>query len=159
MVNRFSGREIVEIGVIIEQNGRDFYRELVSWSDDNALKIAFEYLAKEEEKHINYFLRILDKIKEGAGKEGVSEEFFSHISQLASQHVFTQRNKGKEMAKGVASSIEAIDMGIRFEKESIDLFEGMRKLVPTEDVVIVNTLLEEEEQHLKKLIDLKSTLK
>ena len=48
----FAGSEIIEIGIQIEKNGRDFYDELVKTADDPRAKEAFKALSEEESKHI-----------------------------------------------------------------------------------------------------------
>ena len=59
MANIFSGSEIVQIGIQIEKNGRDFYNALEKQSTSNKSKEIFRYLAGEEEKHIKVFEEIL----------------------------------------------------------------------------------------------------
>ncbi len=159
MTNPYSEVEIVELGIVIEQNGRDFYNNLISLSEDKNVQLAFEYLAKEEEKHIQYFQKMLRLVQDFMEKEGNSTELYSHMRSLADEHVFSKENTGKAMAEGIHSATEAIDMGIRFEKESIQLYEEMRKIVPEAGQKVVNSLIEEEQRHLNKLKDLKATVK
>ena len=59
MANIFSGSEIVQIGIQIEKNGRDFYNALEKQSTNKKGKEIFHYLAGEEEKHIKVFEEIL----------------------------------------------------------------------------------------------------
>jgi rubrerythrin len=159
MENQYSGVEVVEMGVVIEQNGRDFYNALSERSENKAAQLAFEYLAQEEEKHIRYFENILNQVQKSLDTEGSDSELYSYLTALASEHVFSEKNTGQEMARKVDNATDAINMGIRFEKESIQLFEKMREIVPDESKPIVQTLIEEEERHLQKLLDLKETVK
>lgn len=82
-------------------------------------------------------------------------EYFAYMSALASEYVFTQKDKGKDIAKKTKSDNEAIDLGIGFEKDSILFYEGMKKVVPEYDLKIVDQLIEQEQYHLKMLTDLK----
>ena len=50
MGNIFAGSEIVEMGIQIEKNGRDFYCALTEKSKDKKAKEIFAYLAEQEEK-------------------------------------------------------------------------------------------------------------
>jgi len=155
MVNIFAGSEIVELGIQIEKNGRDFYNTLVEQSKNQRAKEAFQYLAGEEEKHIAVFQKILDSVHKYEPPETYPGEYFAYMNALASDYVFTQKNKGEEMAKRARSDKEAIGLGIGFEKDSILFYEGMKKVVPEYDHKIVNKLIEEEQNHLRRLSDLK----
>jgi len=158
MGNVFAGSEIVEIGVQIEKNGRDFYATLAGRSKDKKAKDIFEYLAGEEEKHIATFQKILDSVHKYEPHESYPGEYFAYMNALASEHVFTQKDKGAEVAKRTKHDKEAIDLGIGFEKDSIIFYEGMKKVVPEHDHKIVSALIEQEQEHLRKLSELKASL-
>jgi rubrerythrin len=154
----FSGNEIIELGIQIEKNGRDFYNALVKQSKNSEAKKIFEHLAEQEEKHIDVFQLLLDSVEKYEPAESYPEEYFSYMRALAGAHVFTQKDKGKEIAKSITTDKEAIDMGIGFEKDSILLFEGMKKIVPKKDLEIVGKLITEEQNHLRELSELKEKI-
>jgi rubrerythrin len=158
MGNIFSGSEIVEIGVVIEENGRDFYNELVAKSQSQNAKGIFEYLAGEEEKHITMFQTILDSVQKYEPPEAYPGEYFAYMSSLAGGYVFTQKDKGAEIARNAKDDTEAIEMGIKFEQDSITFYEGMKKVVPEHDHKMVDKLIAQEQEHLKKLSGLKNAL-
>lgn len=151
----FSGSEIAELGVQVEVNGRDFYGALTKRSKNKKAKVVFKMLASEEEKHIAKFRRILDYFHKYEPKEAYPTEYFSYLNSLASECVFTQKAKGAEIAKNTRDDKDAIELGIGFERDSIRLYEGMKKVVPTEGGPIVDILIKQEEKHLKKLEALK----
>ena len=158
MGNIFAGSEIVEIGIQIEKNGRDFYNTLEKKSKNQRASEMFKYLAGEEEKHIKIFQEILDKTEkyEPAGLD--ADEYFAYMNALASEYVFTKEDKGEEIAKTIESDKEAVNMGIGFEKDSIIFYEGMKKAVPEYDLKIVDELIMQEQRHLRILSDLKKDL-
>jgi len=156
--NIFAGSEIVAIGIQIEKNGRDFYNTLFTKSTKQKAKDIFEYLASEEEKHIAMFLKILDSLENYEPKEAFPQEYFAYMKALAEKYVFTQENKGSEIAGNTKSDKDAIELGIGFEKDSIAFYNGMKKVVPEGDVKIINGLIAQEEEHLKRLSDLKNSL-
>lgn len=155
MGNIFAGNEIVELGIQIEKNGRDFYNALAKKSKILQACDTFKYLAGEEEKHIAVFKEILDKTQQYEPQGLDADEYYAYMNALASEYVFTKANTGVEIAREIKSDREAIDLGIRFEKDSIIFYEGIKKTVPEYDLKIVEELIVEEESHLKKLIDLK----
>ncbi|MFH0840137.1 MAG: ferritin family protein [Candidatus Omnitrophota bacterium] len=156
MANVFSGSEIVGFGIEIERNGRDFYNTLAAKAQDAKAKDVFKFLEREEEKHIAVFRKILESVKEYEPPETYVGEYFAYMTMLAGEYVFTQADKGKEVAKKITNDKEAIDLGIKFEKESIIFYEGMKKAVPEIQAGIVEKLVEQENAHLFKLLKLKS---
>ena len=155
MGNIFAGSEIVELGIQIEKNGYDFYAALVNQSKSSKAKEVFKFLAVEEEKHIAVFKGILDAVQKYDPPESYPGEYFAYMNALASGYVFTQKNKGKEIAGKIKDDSAAIQMGIGFEKDSIIFYEGMKKVVPGYDLKLVDQLIAQEQHHLKMLSELK----
>ena len=155
MEGKFAGSEAVEFGIQIEINGRDFYKTLVEKSKNEKAKELFKFLEREEDGHIKKFRKILKSIQNYEPKEAYPEEYFSYMNSLASEYVFTKKGKGLEIANKVKTDKEALDLGIGFEKDSIVFYEGMKKIVPGSDGPILDKLIQEENNHLKKLTDLK----
>lgn len=156
MGNIFSGSEIMEIGVQIEKNGRDFYATLAIQSKDPKARDIFKFLAGEEEKHITVFQRILSSIAKYEPPEAYPGEYFAYMSALAQESVFTKRDKGKEIASKIKDDKEAIDIGIGAEKDSIIFYEGIKKAVPEYDQKSIDEVIAQEEGHLKQLLELKA---
>ena len=157
-MNIFTGSEIVELGIQIEKNGRDFYNTLVNQTKNPKAKDKFRYLAGEEEKHIAIFQEILNRVGKYEPPESYPGEYFAYMNALAGEHVFTQKDKGAEIAKNIASDKEAIDTGIGFEKDSIIFYEGMKKVVLEYDHKVIDELIMQEQSHLRQLSDLKKSL-
>lgn len=158
MVNIFAGSEIVELGIQIEKNGRDFYNALVEQLKNQKAKETFKYLAGEEEKHIAVFQNILDSVHKYEPPETYPGEYFAYMNALARDYVFTQKDKGREIAKNVKGDKEAISLGIGFEKDSIIFYVGMKKVVPEYDHKIVDKLITQEQDHLRQMSELKESL-
>jgi len=158
VVNIFAGSEIVELGIQIEKNGRDFYNALVEQLKNQKAKETFKYLAGEEEKHIAVFQNILDSVHKYEPPESYPGEYFAYMNALARDYVFTQKDKGREIAKNVKGDKEAISLGIGFEKDSIIFYVGMKKVVPEYDHKIVDRLITQEQDHLRQLSELKESL-
>lgn len=158
MVNIFAGSEIVELGIQIEKNGKDFYNAVIEQSKNQKAKETFKYLAGEEEKHIAVFQNILDSVHKYEPPESYPGEYFAYMNALARDYVFTQKDKGREIAKNVKGDKEAISLGIGFEKDSIIFYVGMKKVVPEYDHKIVDKLITQEQDHLRQMSELKESL-
>lgn len=157
MGNIFAGSEIVEIGIQIEKNGRDFYNSVAGNSKNQKAGEIFRFLAGEEEKHIKMFQEILDKTDKYEPRGLDLDTYLAYMNALASEYVFTQEDKGVQTAKTIKNDKEAVNMGIGFEKDSIIFYEGMKKTVPEHDLRIIDELIAQEQNHLTKLSDLKKT--
>jgi len=155
MGNIFSGSEVVEIGIQIEKNGRDYYTTLMNQSKNEKARELFKFLAGEEEKHIVTFQKILLGVQKYEPQGLDSDEYYAYMNDLASEHVFTQEGKGIDVARAIKSDREAIDKAIGFEEDSIVFYEGVKKIVPPYDVKVVESLIAQEQNHLKQLIELK----
>jgi len=158
VVNIFAGSEIVELGIQIEKNGRDFYNAVIEQAKNQKAKEKFKYLAGEEEKHITVFQNILDSVHKYEPPETYPGEYFAYMNALARDYVFTQKDKGREIAKNIKGDKEAINLGIGFEKDSIIFYVGMKKVVPEYDHKIVDKLITQEQDHLRQLSELKESL-
>lgn len=158
MGNIFSGSEIVEIGIQIEKNGRDFYNTAAARSKDKKAKEVFIFLAGEEEKHIIVFDGILADTGSYAPAESYPGEYFAYMNSIASEYIFTQKDKGAKIAEKTKDDRQAIDLGIGFEKDSIIFYEGIKKVVPEYDIKVIDKLIAQEENHLEMLTGLKHKL-
>ena len=158
MANVFSGSEIVSFGIQIEKNGRDFYNALAEKTKNAKMQEIFRFLAVEEEKHIVIFQKILESVKVYEPSETYPGEYFAYMKMLAGEYVFTQTNKGVEVAQKTKSDKDAVDVGIAFEEKSIIFYEKMKKVVPEGEISVVEKLVEQENGHLFKLLKLRSNI-
>ena len=158
MGNIFAGSEVVELGIQIEKNGRDFYNTVAGQSKNQKAKQLFQYLAGEEEKHIAGIGKILDAVNKYEPPESYPGEYFAYMNALASTSVFTQKDKGSQVAKNTTSDKQAIELGMGAERDSIALYTGMKRVVPDFDYKVIDELIAQEESHLRQLWDLKKTL-
>jgi len=158
MANIFGGSEIVELGIQIEKNGKDFYDTLTNRSKNSRVKDIFKFLAGEEEKHIATFEKILNSVQKYEPPEAYPGEYFSYMKALAGDYIFTQKNKGKEIAQKTKTDKEATETGIGFEKDSILFYTKMKTVVPEYDRKTVDALIAQEQDHLEKLSDLVKAL-
>lgn len=157
MGNIFAGSEIVELGIEIEKNGRDFYYTLSRKSKNQQAVKVFIFLAGEEEKHIKAFQGILEKTDKYEPQGLDADEYYAYMNALAGDYIFTQKEKGAAVAASIKDEKEAVDKGIGFEKDSIVFYEGIKKAVPDYDVKVVEQLIQQEELHLGQLLELKKT--
>lgn len=155
MADTFSVCEVLDMGVQIEKNGRDFYTELQQKTLDPDLSAVSRALAREEEKHIAVFEQMLEKARCAVITDTHADEYGVYMRALAGEHVFTRQDTGKDAAHMLKTDAEAIEKAIGFERDSIIFYEGMKKIVSAGEVEIVEALVAQEKRHLVRLINLK----
>jgi rubrerythrin len=101
---------------------------------------------------------LLDTVQKYEPAESYPGEYFAYMNALASEYVFTQKDKGTSIAKHTKDDKEAIELGIDFEKDSIIFYEGMKRVVREAEHKLIDKLIEQEQAHLEKLSDLKKQL-
>jgi rubrerythrin len=158
MGNIFAASEIIELGIQIEKNGKDFYDTLAGQSKNQKAIQIFKYLSNQEDLHISVFKKMLDSVQGYEPAESYTGEYAAYMSALASEHIFTQAGKGIEIARRVVSDKEAVELGLGFEKDSIIFYEGMKKMVPEYDQKIIQELIQQEQGHLTQLSEFKKFL-
>ena len=158
MGNIFSASEIVELAIEIEKNGRDFYYALIKKSKFPKAQEIFQHLAIEEGRHILAFKDILDIVQKHL-PASYAAEYLNYMSGLSDGYIFTQKNTGEAIALKVQSDLQGIELGIGFERDSVTFYEGIKKVVPTNEHRIIDQIITQEGGHLRQLLDLKKDLR
>ncbi len=158
MGNIFAGSEIVDLAVQVEKNGRDFYNAVAANSSQEKPKKLFLFLGQEEEKHILAFRQLAEKVGKYDPPEVYADDYIAYMKALASEHVFTRKDQGREEAKKASSDLDAVNMGIKFEEDSIVFYQGIKQMVPVRDQKIVDEIIAQEQMHLVKLSETKAIL-
>ena len=158
MSNIFSASEIVELAIEIEKNGRDFYHALIKKSRFPKAQEIFQYLALEEGKHILAFKDILDTVQKHLSVS-YPAEYLNYMSALSDGYIFTQKDTGETIALKVQSDLQGIELGLGFERDSATFYEGIKKVVPTNEHRIIDQIITQEGGHLNQLLDLKKGLR
>ena len=154
----FSGKEILEMVVRIEENGLDFYNNAAKSVKSDSVKEAFTFLASEEVKHVEFF----SGLKEAIGEEDsysifdpYLEEESMYIRALADTNIFVEADRGREMAEKMKSDSEAIDWAIGFEKDSVLFYNELLSMVREKDRPLIHSIITEEKKHIAKLTSIK----
>ena len=160
-IAHFSGKDILEMAIRIEENGIQFYTQAGSASKSERLKELFLFLAEEEKRHIAYFEEIRRHIRDDT-LPGVFdpdiEEAPLYIQALADSRVFTNAHEGKRLASKVHGEEDVLKTVINIEKDSILFYYELQNAIRDKDKTTLKSLIIEEKSHLKKLTELQKTL-
>lgn len=156
MGTKYSGNEIFEIGIQIEKKGYDFYKILESETKNENLKKLFHWLSNQEKRHIKIFQELRQHyLNYDFDKLYNWDEVSLYFKALIETKVFPDSEEGKNLIDELEDEIGAIQIAISFEKDNILYFQEIRDLVDNEDKKIINELINEEKNHIMKLLDIK----
>jgi rubrerythrin len=148
----FNADEIFQIGVQIEANGQKFYETVAKNTSEPAAQKVFLDLAKWESEHIELFKNLRHGLPESAKQEDVfdpNQELHLYLKATADSHVFIRNKDISELASKCKTPIDALNLAIAFEKDSVVLFTTMKKLVPPHlGKDQIDALIDEEISHL-----------
>jgi rubrerythrin len=158
MANLATPRDVVQLALQIEINGSRFYNFLLTQAKDRKVKDLFTLLAKQEAQHIKVFQEMLDALAGEQKPTFFTEEYFINMSYVADGIVFTREDQGEALAKSMKSIGEAAAMALKFEKDALVFYEGVKKLTSDDDQQVIDMIIGEEQKHVEHLTELKKLL-
>ncbi len=154
----FSVSELINIAIGIERRGITFYDIMAKSTDNEIARHVFQGLTDMERGHIQIFQDMLGESDKYPPSETSSEEYAGYLQALIDSAVFTDDMITSEMATRANSDIEAVELGISAEKDSILFYYEMKDIMPRPAQPTVNQIIAEEKSHLRQLSGLKKEL-
>ncbi len=147
----YSGQEIIEIAIRIEENGNEFYTTAAdAIKDDNDIRGLLLDLAEKELVHIAIFQKLEEKF-EAEKFEFNADEVSDYISYLADQHIFGKAGAGAELANTVHTPKEALDIAFKFENDSVTFYTELEKRTESDAKKLIRQIIEEEMEHAAEI--------
>lgn len=153
-----SGSELSKIAIGIEKNGAAFYDSMAESTGNDKARDMYRELADKERIHIKIFQDMAGQLEGYEPPETYTEEYDLYLKALVDSSVFSNDQEAREIALKVTGDIEALQIGMNAEKDSILFYSEMRELVLQSDREVINYIIDEERAHLKRLSDLKKKL-
>jgi rubrerythrin len=154
----FSGSELINIAIGIERRGIAFYDIMAKSTENATTREVFRYLADMERDHIQIFQGMLSEADKYQPLPNQAGEYTAYLQALVDSAVFSDDLVTSEMATQAESDIEALELAIGAEKDSILFYYQMRDIMPQRAQAPVNRVIAEEKSHLKQLSELKRKL-
>jgi rubrerythrin len=147
----YSGLEIIEIAIRIEENGREFYTAAAEMiPENNDVKGLFYDLAEKELTHIAIFQKLAEKF-EAEKFEFNKEEASDYIGHLAETHIFGKKDAGAELAKTISTPKQALGIAYKFENDSVLFYEELLKRTETDAKKVILQIIAEEKEHAAEI--------
>lgn len=155
----FSGNEIVDIAVKIEENGRAFYLAAAERAEDENLKAVLEKLANDEVEHKTTFQALYKSDQDYSLQPGYNEEVDAYIKAMASAQVFAPGKSVSELVGEAKDIFAVLTLAMGAEKDSVLYYSEIKDWVQPKDKDVVQTVIAQEKDHLKQLTDLYASIK
>jgi rubrerythrin len=158
----FNAREIFDIGVQIEANGKAFYEAAAKKTAETATRDFFLELAAWEAQHIVLFGELRDALPKGAGNVPLfdpNDEAALYLQATADSHVFVKNKDMVGLVAGCRTPVDILDVAMTFEKDSVVFYTTMKKVVAKnlgQDKV--DRLIDEEIKHISLLAQRRAKL-
>lgn len=147
--------EALRIAANIEKKGYNLYIEASRRAKGDKAKLMFRQLAEAEQKHLVHFNDLRANLHERKGQIpwGEDDELVSaYINNLVHTGVFSGTGKKRGTTNKDITEIEACEVGIQTEKDSILFFgEAARLCKNRQGRKMFKALIDEEKQHLTDL--------
>ena len=135
----------LEMAMERERGGNKFYLEAADKTADAKGKRMFQWLAKEEMKHLKWVEQQRQALSQGKPWQKVS----GLDELLIKKSDFPEPAESAGPVKPNTSELEALRLGIKAEQESIALYTGAGKeTADAEGKAMLSRLVQEEQTHL-----------
>ncbi len=154
----FTGREMIALAIQTEQAGYAFYRKAADKARTERGREFCELMASQEAAHEATFRKMQESVGEFQPPESYVGEWSAYANALLASRVLPNAEVAERLAAGTTTDLEAVDLAIRFEKDTILFMYEMRELVPEGDRKTVEALIAEEKTHVQELTEFRQSL-
>lgn len=152
----FNDAEALKIAINIEEEGLEFYSTLMKSAKDDKAKDIFSKLASAEKKHLALFQKAYLDITPPANPVQGCEDYTVdlYLKDLVDTGIFTKKGEAGRLAAEIKTDIDALEMGIQAEKDSILYYTEAAKNTKYEaGRKAFEQLANEEKKHLRILAE------
>jgi rubrerythrin len=156
----FSGEELVRIAVQNEETGLSFYSMARDKAKSQEMREFFGYLAEQEKAHKEKFLKLAESIRASAqpGEPADWSETGEYIRAMTESHLFSGADRNIALASKAADEASAVEFAIGFEKDTMLFFYQLSDLVHSVHKPLVQTIINEEKEHIRRLVEVRKKL-
>lgn len=153
----FSAREIAEAAVEKEKLRRGFYEAVCELSTNKDMKDLFLFLTEAEDKHVAAFARLRDNLSVELHSEEYDEDMAAYMDSVIDDRLYSHIDS-KEFVEKALNTRDVFRLAIGFEKDAILYFREFLPFLTESDRKVVEELIEQEKDHIRKLADLQQRM-
>ena len=155
----FTAAEALEMAMEIEKNGKVFYDAVAAQATDVSVRVLFEELAAQEQRHYAVFQAMAENASESPQPLTEYDEYQAYLKAALDSALFAGPDKALAMARQAQDRLTALRMAIGFEKDTLLFFYDLRDMAGAVEHKAVDSIIQEEKQHLRRLANLLSSSK
>ncbi|KAF1082625.1 MAG: hypothetical protein GQF41_1346 [Candidatus Rifleibacterium amylolyticum] len=164
---KINADELMELAIQIEKNGKEYFSAMAERSENPKVKQIFNFLVREEQSHLEIFMKVRERLAEKQGEEiQVADEYntpemSAYIQAMSDGRVFPNLQSHSELASEIRDDKQAIYHAIGFEKDTVLFFSDILGILGPNDEnrSLIEELIRQEKIHIAKLHTLLSSLK
>jgi rubrerythrin len=141
----------LEWAMEIEQNGEGFYRVAAAQSKDRAVRLLFEDLAYQEQRHYRTFERMRARVAMVPAPDLDAGRYRSYLETALASALFAGPDKGLKLAQQAKDEGEALRAALAFEKDTLLFFFDLRDMVSEAEQQSVTAIIDEERIHVRQI--------
>lgn len=153
-----TGSDLIKIAIGIEKQGIAYYDVMADSTWHEVARDLFRHLVNMERTHLETFRNMLADVEKDEPPGQHAAEYDAYMQALIDNAVFTDELAASELATHLDNEIEAMEIAISAEKESILFYYYMNEVIPPSSGPVVRKILAEEKSHLSLLSELKKRL-
>lgn len=146
-----SGGDIFSLAMEVEKSGYAFYKTVADSTGDATLKQLFDFLADQEISHYEFFKSLSDEVGEFTITDEEWEETSEYIKASVDSRFFIGEDKAIAAAQRVTDPVNAVDVAIGFEKDTLLFFYELLNVTPEKSKEAAQKIVEEEKRHILML--------
>ncbi len=159
MTGKYAGSEVLQMAVEIEKKGKAFYDGVVRNVKDPQAKAIFQYLSDEEVQHEELFRAMLADVESETDKSPYNNtEVVLYFRSLIDKKIFPSEEEGESFSKEMGNPAVAIRIALSLEKDAVLFFNEMLQITQETDRKAVEQVIEEEREHIRRILRLKAEL-
>jgi len=127
MIKDLTLRKAIELAVVTEQMGADFYDRLKhKFANQKELAEIFDQLVRDERKHETQFKTVLESVPE----QDIRAEQFEQYQYLRATAISSFfRKDGLKNTDDIETSNDALGKALAFEKATLQYYEAIRDIL------------------------------
>ena len=142
---------IIDMAVQIEKAGQKFYSTLATFVCNEKIKDLLVFLAEEETKHIEVFEDLGKTLKNDLLKaDSYSEDYLDYLNCIGRTHLLFNIDI-EDAGYKVGTARETLELALKFERDSITVFQEMMEVVGKSGKEVLKKLIEQERRHFLTL--------
>ena len=154
----YSGAEIFQIAMELEEAGRVFYETLAEKSEDHDLADLCRNLAVQETNHYRKFKKMSEELVERPASRPLTWDELHFAQILIEEHVLSDPEAARDAA-GSGDVAGMLETAIRLEKDSVLFYNELLAEVDEKDAPAVQEIIDEEKRHVRSLVEARKGLK